>query len=143
MMARWLVALLLPATAHAWAVGARCGRASTVAMCVGADDIVRLGDVETQLRKELKLSGDDSAGAAIVSVHEASVRPNVRKIYAPADACPAEERRAAIEQLSRGLDALEEQVRERRTAARERRRGMACAIALSTAHLLAQLRPAR
>ena len=112
MMARWLVALLLPATAHAWAVGARCGRASTVAMCAGADDIVRLGDVETQLRKELKVSGDDSAGAAIVSVHEASVRPNVRKIYAPADACPAEERRAAIEQLSRGLDALEEQVRE-------------------------------
>ena len=112
MMARWLVALLLPATAHAWAVGARCGRASTVAMCAGADDIVRLGDVETQLRKELKLSGDDSAGAAIVSVHEASVRPNVRKIYAPANACNAEERRAAIEQLSRGLDALEEQVRE-------------------------------
>ena len=72
------------------------------------------------------------------------MRPNVRKIYAPADACNAEERRAAIEQLSRGLDALEEQVRkEAHCGPRERRRGMACAIALSTAHLLAQLRPAR
>ena len=86
--------------------------AAVVAMCASPEpDLVRLGDISRELFETLNVgdSSEDTISQKITEVHAEAVEPRVLKIYTPS--APKEERRAAIEGLSRSLDELEEVVR--------------------------------
>lgn len=81
-------------------------------MCTDTSgDILRLADIQQELRETLDI-GSANAGTDVgkesflVTVHAESVAPQMPKIYLPS--VPSDERKTAIEGLSRSLDVLEE-----------------------------------
>jgi hypothetical protein len=82
-------------------------RTAAPRLCVGeaSADLIRLHDISRELQTTLNVQANE-ADSVICELLEQVVAPLARKIYTPS--VPSDERKAAIEGLSRSLDELEE-----------------------------------
>jgi len=105
----------VPAHACVHAPRSRCVRPTRVipaVLCVTEPDIVRINEISAELSRQLPFNDPadaDQVTQEIASLHAETLAPLAPKIYMAS--VPADERKAAIEGLSRSLDVLEEAAR--------------------------------